>query len=51
MVKNGDEPRRADDVAPVPESKPDAGQPEPGDNQDVAAERIYPTDPTGADPT
>ncbi|WP_155855932.1 hypothetical protein [Cellulomonas sp. URHD0024] len=40
-----------DDTPPLPESKPsEGGEPPPGDNQDVAAEKIYPTDPTGADP-
>jgi hypothetical protein len=35
---------------PLPEADPEPGQPDQGDNQDVPAERIYPTDPTGTDP-
>ncbi|WP_156043810.1 hypothetical protein [Cellulomonas sp. URHE0023] len=38
------------DQEPLPASKPDTGEPEEGNNQDVAVERIYPDDPTGADP-
>jgi hypothetical protein len=39
------------DTPALPETRPDAGeQPDQGDNQDVAAERIYPSDPTGSDP-
>ncbi|WP_156373994.1 hypothetical protein [Cellulomonas sp. Leaf334] len=44
-------PTNPDDVTPLPDTAPETGQPEPGDNQDVPARRIYPTDPTGADPT
>ncbi|MBO3084041.1 hypothetical protein [Cellulomonas fengjieae] len=40
----------ADDTPALPESTPDHGQPEEGDNQDVAVEKIYPSDPTGAEP-
>ncbi|MGY4642346.1 hypothetical protein [Cellulomonas sp. URHB0016] len=42
-----------DDVPALPDADlgtRDADQPSQGDNQDVAARRIYPTDPTGADP-
>jgi hypothetical protein len=38
------------DVPPLPGSMPETGDPTEGDNQDVPARRIYPTDPTGADP-
>jgi hypothetical protein len=44
-------PHADDDTPALPESTPDAGQPDQGDNQDVSADRIYPTDPTGTDPT
>lgn len=40
-----------DDTPPLPASTPEHGATDEGDNQDVAAERIYPTDPTGADPS
>jgi len=43
-----------DDVRPLPDSAPVTGapdgEPDEGDNQDVPARKIYPTDPTGADP-
>ena len=50
MTTNDPTHRTTDDVAALPESEPVQGEPEQGDNQDVAAERICPTDPTGADP-
>jgi hypothetical protein len=40
-----------DDTPSLPDPAAESGQPEEGDNQDVAARRIYPTDPTGADPS
>ncbi|GEL99982.1 hypothetical protein [Cellulomonas terrae] len=43
-------PTNPDDVTPLPDTTPEEGQPVQGDNQDVPARRIYPTDPTGADP-
>jgi hypothetical protein len=39
-----------DDTPALPGTTPEGGEPAPGDNQDVAAEKIYPDDPTGADP-
>lgn len=42
--------RPAGDEPALPESKPEQGEPEQGDNQDVPVEKIYPDDPTGADP-
>ena len=51
MDRDENTPGRVEDVSAVPESKPEVGEPDRGDNQDVAAEKIYPTDPTGADPT
>jgi hypothetical protein len=39
-----------DDVPPLPGTAPQTDQPDQGDNQDVPARRIYPDDPTGADP-
>lgn len=34
-----------------PDAEPREGaEPSPGDNQDVPARKIYPTDPTGAEP-
>jgi hypothetical protein len=39
-----------DDTPPLPATTPESGDPDQGDNQDVAAERIYPSDPTGSDP-
>lgn len=49
------DPRNAtspsDDTPALPASTPEGGEPDQGDNQDVPAERIYPTDPTGADPS
>ncbi len=41
---------RTDDVEPLPGSAPVDGQPDEGDNQDVPARKIYPTDPTGTEP-
>jgi len=41
---------RADDTPPLPGTNAPEGETEQGDNQDVAAEKIYPTDPTGAEP-
>lgn len=40
------------DTPPLPESSdPRPGdEPDPGDGQDVPAEKIYPDDPTGATP-
>jgi hypothetical protein len=38
------------DTPPLPGTTPETGQPDQGDNQDVAARKVYPTDPTGADP-
>lgn len=35
---------------PMPGSREDAAQPSPGDTQDQAVRRIYPSDPTGQDP-
>ena len=43
-------PREPDDVEALPESRPDQGDPDQGGNQDVPVEKIYPSDPTGADP-
>ncbi len=43
-------PSRADDTPPLPGSTPAQGEPDQGDNQDVPARKIYPTDPTGAEP-
>jgi len=38
-------------VPPRSDSEPlEADQPSTGNNQDVAARKIYPTDPTGAEP-
>ena len=38
-------------VPPRSDAEPLEGdQPSTGDNQDVAAQKIYPTDPTGAEP-
>ena len=47
-----DDPERpvSADVPALPESRPTEGEPEQGENQDVPVEKIYPTDPTGADP-
>ncbi|WP_157465727.1 hypothetical protein [Cellulomonas sp. Leaf395] len=42
-------PTSTDDTSPLPGTTPQEGEPEQGDNQDVPARRIYPTDPTGAD--
>jgi hypothetical protein len=37
--------------APVsPKARPEQGDPEPGDNQDVPVKKIYADDPTGAEP-
>jgi hypothetical protein len=44
------DPRDGDDTPALPESTPEAGQPDQGDNQDVSADRISPSDPTGSDP-
>jgi len=41
---------RTDDTPPLPGAKPDVGEPDQGDNQDVPARKIYPSDPTGAEP-
>ena len=38
------------DTPPLPDTSPAEGQPDQGDNQDVPARKIYPTDPTGAEP-
>jgi len=43
-------PRDSDDTPPLPSTTPDSGDPDQGDNQDVPAERIYPSDPTGEAP-
>jgi hypothetical protein len=45
------QPTGSDDTPPLRGATPAEGQPEQGDTQDVPAERIYPTNPTGADPT
>jgi hypothetical protein len=42
--------RNPDDTPALPDPAAQEDQPDQGDNQDVAARRIYPTDPTGADP-
>lgn len=43
-------PTNPDDTTPLPGTTPETGQPDQGDNQDVPARKVYPTDPTGADP-
>ena len=43
-------PRDDADTPPLPSTTPESGDPDQGDNQDVPAERIYPSDPTGSDP-
>ena len=43
--------KNPDDTPALPDPAAESGQPDQGDNQDVAARRIYPTDPTGADPS
>ena len=50
MTSDDPSKRPSNDVPALPESAPVQGEPEQGDNQDVAVEKIYPTDPTGADP-
>ena len=40
----------AGDVPAMPRSKPEHGEPDPGDNQDVPVKKIYAEDPTGAEP-
>ncbi|WP_315096715.1 hypothetical protein [uncultured Cellulomonas sp.] len=39
-----------DDTPALRASTPQHGPTDEGENQDVAAEKIYPTDPTGQDP-
>ena len=36
---------------PVPGAHGPTGDPEPGDTQDTGTRRVYPSDPTGDDPT
>lgn len=36
---------------PLPGAQGTEGDPTPGDNQDTGARRVYPSDPTGDDPT
>ncbi|WP_456824511.1 hypothetical protein [Cellulomonas sp. P5_E12] len=43
-------PTGVEDTPALPSATPAEGQPDQGDNQDVPARKIYPTDPTGADP-
>jgi len=50
MSESSTSSRNPDDTPALPGTGPDGDQPDQGDNQDVAAERIYPTDPTGSDP-
>ena len=50
MDEGRTQPPEQDDTPPLPGTTPDGGPPEEGDNQDVPARRIYPSDPTGAEP-
>jgi hypothetical protein len=43
-------PKYAEDTPALPDPAAEEGQPDVGENQDVAARKIYPSDPTGADP-
>ncbi|GIG23659.1 hypothetical protein Cch01nite_43830 [Cellulomonas chitinilytica] len=50
MDDDGTTSKPTEDTPPLPGTTPDHDEPEQGDNQDVPARKIYPTDPTGAEP-